>query len=322
MPTAQWPQLDYQDWSDTLATVHMWTQIAGKIRLELTPWTNHSWHVPLYVTPTGLTSSTIYHGQRPFDLEFDFVGHEFRIRDGEGQARSVSLVAQSVAEFYQKVMSHLDDLGLPVTVYEIPSEVQDPIPFSEDRIHASYDPVAAARFAQVLNQSARIFSRFRSGFLGKSSPVHFFWGSFDLAVTRFSGRTAPPHPGGIPGLPDWITREAYSHEVYSCGFWPGGAASPAPAYYAYAYPVPEGLGAAAVRPEAAFWSVEMGEFFLPYDAVRLASDPDDLLTSFLDSTYAAATELADWDRENLEVPPGYPHALRAPVVPDGSETGK
>ena len=310
MSSPQWPQLDYDDWSETIATVHMWTQIAGKIRLELTPWTNHSWHVPLYVTPTGLTSSTIHHGPHSFDLEFDFLDHEFRIRDGAGRRRSASLEPRTVASFYEEVMGHLDDLDLRVDIYEVPSEVEDPIPFSEDVEHSAYDADAASRFTQILNQSVRVFSRFRAQFLGKSSPTHFFWGSFDLASTRFSGRAAPPHPGGIPGLPDWVTREAYSHEVYSCGFWPGGAANPAPAYYAYAYPVPDGLGDFPDLPEGAFWSADMGEFFLPYEAVRTASDPDEVLTSFLDGTYEAVAQLAEWDRGALEVPPGYPRLER------------
>lgn len=306
MAAPQWPELDYQDWSDTIETVHMWTQIAGKIRLALTPWTNHSWHVPLYVTPCGLTTSTIYDGAGQFDLEFDFQNHELTVRDGRGRRRSVQLRPRSVASFYRELLDHLNALGFSVTIYEVPNEVEDPIRFPEDEVHASYDAEAASRFAQVLNQSVRVFSDFRSKFLGKCSPVHFFWGSFDLAVTRFSGRTAPLHPGGIPGLPDWVTREAYSHEVYSCGFWPGAAASPAPAYYAYAYPVPGGLSEVPVTPSEAFWSTEMGEFFLPYDAVRSASDPDGTLTSFLESTYSAVADLAKWDRSALEVPPDYP----------------
>ena len=302
----QWPELDYEKWSDTIETVHMWTQVVGKIRLALSPWTNHSWHVPLYVTPCGLTTSTIYHDAGQFDLEFDFCDHELEVRDGSGRRRVMELRPRSVASFYHELLDHLNGLGFPVEINELPNEVEEPIRFSEDEVHASYDADAAARFAQVLNQSVRVFSDFRSKFLGKCSPVHFFWGSFDLAVTRFSGRSAPPHPGGIPGLPDWVTREAYSHEVYSCGFWPGGAASPAPAYYAYAYPVPDGLGEIPITPSEAFWSAEMGEFFLPYDAVRSAEHPGGILHQFLESTYAAVADLAQWDREKLEVPPGYP----------------
>ena len=255
----------------------------------------------LYVTPRGLTTSTIYHEAGPFDLEFDFVDHAFIVRDGRGETRLVRLEPRTVASFYSEVMGHLDAMGLPVSIHETPSEVEDPVPFPDDVVHASYDGDAAARFAQVLNQSTRVLTEFRSRFRGKCSPVHFFWGSFDLAVTRFSGRPAPPHPGGIPGLPDWVTREAYSHEVYSCGFWPGGASSPAAAYYAYAYPTPEEYSGVGVRPSAAFWSPEMGEYFLPYDAVQGSEQPDATLLSFVESTYEGAADLAGWDRDALEV---------------------
>lgn len=303
-----WPELRYDQWSDTLETLHMWSQVVGKVRLECTPWTNHSWHVPLYVTPSGLTTSTIHHGSRQFDIEFDCRQHTLTIRAGDGQRRTVALRPRTVASFYEELLGHLEELGFPVRIYQVPSEVPDPIRFSDDTVHSAYDPEAAARFAQVLNQSARVFSEFRAQFLGKCSPVHFFWGSFDLAVTRFSGRKAPEHPGGIPGLPDWVTREAYSHEVYSCGFWPGGPSSPSAAYYAYAYPVPDGLGEAPVAPPQAFWSGEMGEFFLPYDAVRTADDPPDALMSFLQDTYRAVADLGGWNRAELEVPLGFPRA--------------
>jgi len=302
-----WPELDYEGWRDTAETLHMWTQIVGKIRLMLTPWTNHSWHVPLYVTPTGLTTSTIHQASRQFDIEFDFHSHELTIRDGDGQRRSVALRPRTVASFYEELLEQIAALGFSIRINDTPNEVVDPIRFPEDSIHASYDAEAAARFGQVLNQSVRVFTDFRARFLGKCSPVHFFWGSFDLAVTRFSGRRAPPHPGGIPGLPDWITREAYSHEVYSCGFWPGSAASPAPAFYAYAFPVPDGLGGAQVDPTQAFWSSDMGEFFLPYDAVRSAAEPDEVLMGFLETTYQAVANLSHWDRAELEVPIGFPH---------------
>lgn len=309
MAREHWPRLDYEQWSDTVATLHMWTQIVGKVRLETNPWVNHSWHVPLYVTPVGLTTSASHGGARPFDIEFDLVGHELVIRDGEGRRRVMPLESRTVASFFEEFMGHLEELGFPIRIHAVPSEVEDPIPFPQDTVHASYDPDAATRFARVLNESVRVFTDFRSRFLGKTSPVHFFWGSFDLAVTRFSGRTAPPHPGGIPGLPDWVTREAYSHEVYSCGFWPGSPASPAAAFYAYAYPVPEALGEVRVAPDEAFWSEEMGEFFLPYDAVRAAPDPDAALMAFLESTYDAVADLAAWDRDALEVPEGYPRGL-------------
>ncbi len=309
MPKVEdWPELRYEQWSDTLETLHMWSQIVGKVRLECTPWTNHSWHVPLYVTPSGLTTSTIHHGPRQFDVEFDFRQHVLTIRADDGQRRTVALHARTVASFYKEMLGHLEELGFPVRIYEVPSEVPDPIRFPDDTVHSAYDPDAAARFVQVLNQSVRIFSEFRAQFLGKCSPVHFFWGSFDLAVTRFSGRKAPEHPGGIPGLPDWVTREAYSHEVYSCGFWPGGPSSPSAAFYAYAYPVPDRLGEASVAPPQAFWSGEMGEFFLPYESVQTADDPADALMSFLQDTYRAVADLGGWNRAELEVPAGFPRA--------------
>ena len=307
-PYEQWPRLGYEEWSDTLETLHMWTQIVGKIRLVSTPWTNHSWHSTLYVTPCGLTTSTIYQGSRQFDIEFDFHDNVLTVRTGEGQRRTVSLKPRTVASFYEEVMGHLRNLGFTLQIHDVPNEVPNPIRFSDDTVHQAYDPEAVARFAQVLNQSARVFTEFRSRNLGKCSPVHFFWGSFDLAVTRFSGNRAPTHPGGIPGLPDWVTREAYSHEVYSCGFWPGGVNSPAPAYYAYAYPVPKGLGGASIDPREAFWSSDMGEFFLPYEAVRTAADPDGALMKFLESTYQAVADLAQWNRSELEVPEGFPHS--------------
>ena len=301
-----WPELRYDQWSDTLETLHMYSQIVGKVRLECTPWLNHSWHVPLYVTPGGLTTSTIHYGSRQFDIEFDFRQHTLTIRTSDDQRREIALHPRTVASFYKELMLHLEKLRFPVPIYEVPSEVPDPIWFSDDTVHSAYDPAAAARFAQVLNQSVRVFSEFRAQFLGKCSPVHFFWGSFDLAVTRFSGRRAPEHPGGIPGLPDWVTREAYSHEVYSCGFWPGGPSSPSAAFYAYAYPVPDGLGEVSVAPQQAFWSSEMGEFFLPYDAVRTADDPADALMSFIQDTYRAVADLGGWNRSELEVPVGFP----------------
>jgi len=304
-----WPRLDYEEWSDTIETLHMWSQIIGKIRLALTPWTNHSWHLTLYVTPVGLTTSTIHQGTTRFDIEFDFYNHKLNIRTGDGQQREVELKPRTVASFYEEVMDQLQDLGIQIKINELPNEVENPIKFSENTVHKSYDQEAVARFAHVLNQTTEVFTQFRAGFLGKCSPVHFFWGSFDLAVTRFSGRRAPEHPGGIPGLPDWVTREAYSHEVYSCGFWPGGPASPAPTFYAYAYPVPNGLGEAHIDPPQSIWSEDMGEFFLPYEAVRTAADPDKALLSFLDSTYQAVADLAQWNRAELEIPDGFPRAL-------------
>jgi hypothetical protein len=302
----KWPHLEYDQWSDTLETLHMWTQIVGKIRLVSTPWTNHSWHLTLYVTPVGLTTSAIHQGSKGFDIEFDFYNHELIIRTADGQQRKLELKPRTVASFYEELMAQLRELGILVKINELPNEVENPISFSEDTVHKSYNPDAVTRFAQTMNQTARVFTEFRAGYLGKCSPVHFFWGSFDLAVTRFSGRRAPAHPGGIPGLPDWITREAYSHEVYSCGFWPGGPTSPAPTFYAYAYPVPDGLGEALIEPSQSIWSKDMGEFFLPYEAVRSAQDPDKVLMDFLKSTYQAVADLAKWNRDELEVPEGFP----------------
>ncbi len=310
MAQADWPRLDYSEWSGTLRSLHMWSQILGKVRLVTSPWLNHSWHVPLYVTPVGLTTSTMYHRAGAFDIELDFHEHAVRVRTDRGEHRALRLREQSVATFHADLMSALDDLGFSVEILEVPSEIPDPIPFDEDTVVGAYDPDAASRFARVLNSTTRVFTQFRARFLGKSSPVHFFWGSFDLAVTRFSGRPAPEHPGGIPGLPDWITREAYSHEVYSCGFWPGGEMSPAAAFYSYAYPTPDGFSSAPVQPAEAFWSEEMGEYFLPYEAVRTSSDPDAALRDFLRSTYNAVADLAEWDRDKLEVPSDFPHQFR------------
>lgn len=301
-----WPGLAFEEWAETFATLHMWTQVVGKVRLVCTPWTNHSWHVPLYLTARGLTTSPIPHGSRLFQIDFDFLGRQLTIDTSDGGSRTMELAPRSVASFYGELMARLEELDVGVTIYTTPSEVPDPIPFEEDRVHESYDAEYAERFWRVLLQTDRLLKAFRARFLGKNSPVHFFWGSGDLAVTRFSGRRASPHPGGIPGLPDWITREAYSHEVSSAGFWPGGTVSPTPIFYAYAYPTPEGFAEARVEPSAAFWSEEMGEFMLPYDEVRQAPDPDEHLMAFLESTYEAAADLAGWDRASLETPPGFP----------------
>jgi hypothetical protein len=295
-----WPSLPLSEWQATYATLHMWTQIIGKLRLAQTPWVNHSWHVPLYVTARGLTTSPIPHGTDVFEAEFDFVEHQLAIRTATGGARTIALRPRSVADFYHAVMTALGELGLHVRIRTKPNEVERAIPFPEDHEHAAYDADHANRFWRVLVQSDRVLKAFRARFIGKCSPVHFFWGSFDLAVTRFSGRPAPPHPGGVPNFPDWIAREAYSHEVSSCGFWPGGGPVPRPVYYAYAYPEPPGFGAAPVEPRSAFYSTDMREFLLPYDDVRSAHSPDDVLLAFLQSTYEAAANLAAWDRAALE----------------------
>lgn len=296
-----WPELPLAAWQDTRDTLHMWTQIAGKIRLARMPWINHSWHVPLYITTRGLTTSAIPDGSRTFQIDFDFLTHELVIGTSDGATAKVMLEPRSVADFFGEVMGRLHDLGIEVRIWTTPVEVETPIPFQEDFEHASYDAAQARRFWQILLQSDRVLTKFRSRFIGKVSPVHFFWGSFDLAVSRFSGRTAPPHPGGIPHLADWVTREAYSHEVSSAGWWPGTAGVLAePAYYSYAYPEPDGFRARAVQPGSAFYLEQMGEFVLPYDAVREADDPDAMLMQFLESSYAAAADAADWDRAALE----------------------
>jgi hypothetical protein len=298
-----WPALPFAEWKDTCETLHLWTQIVGKVRTARTPWINHSWHVPLYPTPRGLTTSPIPHGSRTFDIAFDFFAHELRITTSDGALAGFPLEPRSVAAFHALVLSTLDDLGLHTRIDGTPNELADPIPFAEDETHGAYDAEYANRFARVVSSSARVLSDFRGEFIGKSSPVHFFWGSFDLAVTRFSGRRAPRHPGGVPHLPDWVCIEAYSHEVASAGFWPGTAPAPLLAFSAYGYPTPEGLSVAAVRRAAAGWSQAMGEFLLPYEAVRTASDPDAILLEFLRSTYDAVASLGAWDRESLEWPP-------------------
>jgi Family of unknown function (DUF5996) len=302
----RWPALPLEAWSDTCATLHMWTQIVGKIRLAQTTWTNHSWHVTLYLTANGLTTSPIPYGARTFEIAFDFIAHELRILTGDGGRGRVPLEPQSVATFYRRLMEALSALGLRVAIYAKPNEVAEAIPFAEDEVHRSYDPEYANRFWRVLMQTDRVLKRFRARFIGKCSPVHFFWGAPDLAVTRFSGRTAPEHPGGIPNLPDRVAREAYSHEVSSVGFWAGGGPIAYPAFYAYAYPEPSGFPAAPVSPAGAFYSTDLKEFILPYDVVRTADSPDDALLAFAQSTYEAAANLAHWDRGALERKEGPP----------------
>ncbi|MCW5773254.1 MAG: hypothetical protein KIT16_16560 [Rhodospirillaceae bacterium] len=305
-----WPALPLAGWRDTCETLQLWTQIVGKIRLATTPWLNHAWHVTLYVSPRGLTTSPMPAGERQFEINFDFLDQVLAIAASDGQRRTVPLVPQTVADFHGRVMEALAALGIEVTIDRMPNELAAPIRFDLDRTHAAYDGEAARRFWRVLLQADRVMKQFRTGFLGKSSPVHFFWGSFDLAVTRFSGRRAPLHPGGIPHLADAVTREAYSHEVSSAGFWPGGGAIDYPAFYSYAYPAPAGFAAAAVQPRQAFFSEALGEFVLPYDAVRTAGDPDAALLAFLESTYLAAADLGGWDRAALECAPGTPGVPR------------
>lgn len=298
-----WPELPYKEWKDTCATLHLWTQIIGKIRLGKSPWVNHSWHVTLYVTPRGLTTSPIADGHRQFQIDFDFIDHQLLIQVSDGSTRSLSLRPMSVADFYAEVRRLLQELQIDVRIHELPNEIPEPTRFSDDHSHTAYDSHYANRFWRVLLQSDRVLKQFRARFIGKCSPIHFFWGSFDLAVTRFSSRKAPEHPGGFPHLPDPITREAYSHEVSSAGFWPGGGPTDYPAFYAYAYPVPDGFERAPVEPDAAFFHPDVGEFLLPYEAVRTAADPDMALLSFLQTTYEAAANAANWDRAALEREP-------------------
>ncbi len=291
-----WPVLDYADWRDTCATLQLWTQVVGKVRLALSPWLNHGWQVPLYVNARGLGTSPIHAGGGMLEIDFDFLDHRLRITSSHGPQRGFGLEPMSVAAFYRRAMQELQAAGIDVAINTMPNEVADPIRFPDDEQHASYDAAAAQRFWRVLMQADRVFRLFRTCFLGKSSPVHFFWGSFDLAVTRFSGRGAPAHPGGVPGLPDEVTREAYSHEVSSAGFWPGSEAYPEAAFYSYAYPTPGGFGQAAIEPAGALWSPQLGEWVLPYKAVHEAADPDAALMSFLQTTYRAAADLGHWDR--------------------------
>ena len=298
--TSAWPSLPYEAWRDTCATLHLWLQIVGKIALTHSPWINHSWHVALQVTARGLSTRLLQHGARAFQIEFDFIEHRLIVRASDGGTRTLPLKPQPTATFYREVMSALVDLNLPVTIRTTPCELPDPIPFDRDDVHSSYDPHYANRFWQVLLQTHSVFERFRSRFIGKCSPVHFFWGSADLAVTRFSGRTAPPHPGGVPYLPDWVAREAYSHEVSSAGFWAGGEQSPQATFYSYAYPEPPGFGVASVAPGTASYSTVLKEFVLPYDDVRTATSPATVLLQFLQSTYEAAANLGGWDRHALE----------------------
>jgi hypothetical protein len=306
-----WPSLPLEAWSETCATLHRWLQIVGKIRLAQTPWTNHSWHVTLYVTSRGLTTSAIPYGTRTFEIHFDFIGHRVGIGTSDGGLAGFGLEPQSVGQFYRRLMEAMATLDLRVKIHTRPNEVPDAIPLDQDETHRAYDPEYVNRFWRVLVQADRVFKAFRARFAGKCSPVHVFWGAPDLAVTRFSGRRAPAHPGGVPNLPDWVAREAYSHEVSSCGFWPGGPPIAYPAFYAYAYPEPAGFAAASVQPAEAFYSPDLREFVLPYDAVRTSATPDEALLAFLQSTYEAAANLGNWDRSALEAPPA--RAISAPA---------
>jgi hypothetical protein len=295
-----WPDLPLESWSGTAATLHMWTQIVGKIRLAQSPWVNHSWHVALYVTARGLTTSPIPYRARIFQIDFDFIRHVLTVQTSDGGTAELPLEPQSVAAFYGGLTREMAKLDLHVKIHGKPNEVPNPLRFDRDDTRRPYDPEYAHRFWRALVQADRIFKEFRARFIGKCSPVHFFWGAPDLAVTRFSGRRAPRHPGGIPNLPDRVTREAYSHEVSSCGFWYGGGPVPHAAFYSYAYPEPAGFPDATVQPSTAYYNTDLREFILPYDTVRRSPSPDDTLLEFLQSTYEAASNLASWDRSALE----------------------
>jgi hypothetical protein len=299
LTTDLWPELPFTAWKDTYDTLHRWTQIIGKIRLALSPPINHWWNTTFYVTSRGITTSAIPYNNRHLQIDFDFIAHRLIIETTEGSTRTISLRPCSVSEFYQETMAALRSLGMPITIWTTPVEVSDRTPFEEDHKHASYDPEYTQRFWRILIQTSRVFTLFRSRFIGKASPVHFFWGAFDLAATRFSGRKAPPHPGA-PNCGRFVMVDAYSHELSSCGFWPGGGPVDRPVFYAYAYPEPKGFKDYSVQPPEAFYQKDLGEFVLPYDVVRTAKSPDEVLLSFLQSTYDAEAIYAKWDRYALE----------------------
>ncbi len=305
-----WPSLSFEEDSTTFETLHLMTQVVGKVRLAYTPWANHSWHVPLYLTARGLGTSLIPHPAADFELEFDFLDGSLDLRTSEGKGRTLALQTGSIADFHSAVLGMLRQAGVETTIHGTPSEIPDAIPFAEDTKSRVYDQDAAVRLWRALLNADRVMKRFRTGFLGKASPVHFFWGSFDLAVTRFSGRAAPPHPGGVPGLPDAVAREAYSHEVSSAGFWSGGGPAPYPLFYAYAYPEPPGFRTAEGLPAGASFHEGLSEYVMPYEAVRTAADPEGLLTDFLQATYEAAADAGKWDRRALECALGQPKVVR------------
>jgi hypothetical protein len=305
MPRAEnasetWPRLDFADWTDTCATLHLWAQVVGKIRLKLAPMVNHWWQATFYVTARGLTTSAMPYRDLYLQIDFDFLDHQLALRTSDGREERFALAAMAVADFHSEVMRRLRALGVDVHIWPMPSEIPDAIPFDQDRRHAAYDADAAQRFWRQLVQADRLLHQFRSLFLGKCSPVHFFWGSFDMAVTRFSGRRAPPMERGAPNVGAWVMREAYSHEVSSCGFWPGNGGFGRAAFYSYAYPEPDGFSTAAVRPNAAYYDDTLKQFILPYEAVRMAANPDQAVLDFLQTTYEACADYAGWDRNALE----------------------
>lgn len=305
-----WPAIPYEPWRETCSALHLYTQIVGKYRLARTPWLNHSWHATLYVNARGLTTSLVPDGPGGLEFSFDLIDHAVIGAATSGRTARFSLGPMSVAEFHARFVDLIRSLGGTPEFHGRPNEVPGAIPFADDRTERPYDADAAARLFQAVLAVDRVLKRFRTAYVGKVSPVHLFWGSFDLAVTRFSGRPAPLHPGGVPGLPDDVTREAYSHEVSSAGFWPGGSGGDFPAFYSYAYPSPDGFAEGHVAPEAAYFDKKLGEFLLPYDAVRGSANPEAALMAFLDSTYRAAADLGNWDREALECAPGEPRRPR------------
>ena len=304
MKTSIWPELpDYKTWKNTCDTLQRWIQIVGKVRTTTAPWINHGWHSTLYLTSRGLTTSLIPGTDRNFSIDFDFIHHQLQVRTSDGQERIYPLKAEPVASFYNGFRKIMSDLEIELDFYPRANEVPDTTPFAEDTAHRSYDPLATRRFWETLIPVNQVFQEFRSRFVGKCSPVHFFWGSLDLAVTRFSGRRAPEHPGGFPTLPDLVTREAYSHEVSSCGFWPGNDLFPSPAFYSYAYPHPEGFEKIKIAAPNVIYHPTLKEFILPYDEVRKSSAPEKLLLLFLQGTYEGAANLGGWDRDLLENSP-------------------
>lgn len=297
---APWPILSYEKGKATFDTLHMWTQVVGKIKLATLPWINHSWHVTLHVTPIGLTTQILPYQDQHFQITFDFIEHQLKMITSKGERRQFDLHGISVADFYKKIFSLLNELKIDLTIKPVPVEIADPIPFEKDTIHATYDDEQASVFHQALLFAQNVFMKFRSGFKGKASPIHFFWGSFDLALSFFSGKRAPKHPGGVPGLPDWVAEEAYCREVSSCGFWTGSEALPEAAFYCYLYPEPEGYKKTKLQPEEAYYNTTLGEFILPYSSVQQSEYPEKKLLQFLNSAYNAGAVLAKWDREILE----------------------
>jgi hypothetical protein len=299
MQSESWPELSYENGKETYHTIHLWSQIAGKIKLVTMPWINHSWHITLFVTSSGLTTGALSSNGKNFHINLNFLNHRLEVITSKNEEKAFSLLSMSVARCYSVLLATLKDMGIEVNINPMPNEMENPIPFDKNEQNIYLPEIASALHLSLLKAN-EIFTKFRAGFIGKSSPVHFFWGSFDLAVSRFSGRTAPPHPGGIPNLPDWVAREAYSHEVSSCGFWPGNEAMPEAAFYSYIYPEPEGYKQSVVKPDSAYYHKDLREFILPYEAVRQSKNPGQTLMDFLNSTYETAANLAGWERNKLE----------------------